>query len=46
MVEEGRDYPCQADCVDHSEERPAPAAALVLDGDDGADARHVEQDED
>ncbi len=43
LEDECADQPGQTDGVDHCEESPFPLAALVLDGHNGADARHVEQ---
>ena len=46
MVDSQGSYVGHEGGVDGGEERPLPAAALVLDGHNGGDARKVEQDED
>ena len=45
LEDECGDHPGEAYGVGHGEEGPAPAAALVLDGYDGGETGHVEQDE-
>ena len=39
-------YPGEDYCVDCREDGPFPAAAFLLDGDEGCDSREIEKDED